>query len=842
MTRRSAGPNGATSVRLWGLNIVLAACAAALYAGAVRGLPALPSPVHIPWYVLGVLFCLSEICVVHLRFRSGAHSFSLSEIPLVLGLFLASPSELVLAQLVGAGVALTVHRRQPPIKLVFNLSVLCLLAAIASVVLHRLATAEEGPAAWAATLVVMGLITVLGVALILVAVALSEGRVKPAKALQVLGFALVGAVSNSALALECVAVLRRQVMDIALLAVPVGTLFVAYRAYTAERRKHEHIQQLYRSSDLLQRSYAGGSAVEVLLAHFCEVFRADVAEVGMITDRESDPHLRTTLRRGERVETSTRSDPGCLEEVATLLMPERPGAAVRLPNRDPALQDILTVRGLRDAMVAPLRGEERVIGMVLVGDRLGDLATFDRDDLRLFETLAAQVGVALENGRLEDQLKHRIFHDPLTNLANRALFTDRLDHALMRRRGNGATTVAVLFIDLDDFKMVNDSLGHGGGDDMLRAVAERLRASTRPFDTVARLGGDEFTVLLEDVRDARDALPAGERIIDALRAPFTVLDCEVAMHASVGIADAGATAIDAEELLRRADVAMYRAKEHGKGRCEVYETGMRHVVAERLELKTALERALENDELVVHYQPIVSLRTDTIVSLEALVRWRHPSRGLVGPDVFIRLAEDTGLIVGVGHFVLESACRQARAWSLGFPEHVRLEMSVNLSPRQLRSPGFVADLQAVLERTGLDPSLLTLEITESFMIEEVEQSTSQQLHLIKEVGVGLSIDDFGTGYSSLSSLQHMPVDCLKIAKPFVDRVTVDARGRAFAQAIIRLGRTLGLTTVAEGVEHAEQRDLLRRLHCDMAQGYFFARPMPVQAVDALLGGVAHMPG
>ncbi len=586
------------------------------------------------------------------------------------------------------------------------------------------------------------------------------------------------------------------------------------------------------SSELLQRTPTDGAATSALLAQLCRVFQAEVAEVTLLPPHGGGFALRSMLRRDAFVESDRRVDIGLLEELVHFAVEEQRG--VRLGGREAALLPaVLSSRHLKDAMFIALRSESRIIGTMLVGNRLGDLNTFNAEDLTLFETLAVQASVAFENGRLEDRLKHQAFHDPLTNLPNRALFSDRLAHALTRRRAVGTPGVAVLFVDLDDFKLVNDELGHAAGDQLLGAVGDRLVAVLRPFDTTARLGGDEFAVLVEDAAGPAQAARVAERIVETLREPFVLQGRELAMHASIGVALAGEEEVDGEELLRRADLAMYRVKQRGKGAFEVYQASMQEVMVRRLELRTDLERAVQRGELFIHYQPIVRLDDARIVGVEALVRWQHPLRGAVQPNDFIPLAEETGLIVGLGIHVLEIACRQACAWHVAHPEHGDLEMSVNLSPRQLHDEGFVRQVARVLAETGLDPRLLTLEITESVMVDG--GAPTGRLNELKALGVRLSIDDFGTGYSSLSALQHLPVDSLKIAKPFVDAIAEDPQKRAFAQAIVRLGTTLKLDLIAEGVECPEQRDHLLELGCHMAQGYYFARPMDAAAMAELLG-------
>ena len=423
---------------------------------------------------------------------------------------------------------------------------------------------------------------------------------------------------------------------------------------------------------------------------------------------------------------------------------------------------------------------------------------------------------------LEAQLTRQAFHDALTGLPNRALFTDRVSHAL-KRRGRQHRGVVVLFVDLDDFKAINDSLGHQAGDRVLQEVGERLRTTVRPGDTVARLGGDEFAFLLEDVSDPADAEEVADRVAISLGAPLAVGGVEVALRASVGIAVAE-DSDTAADLLRDADTAMYTAKARGGGSHERFVPAMREAAISRFELGTDLRRAIDRQEFVLHYQPVVDLRLGRILGFEALVRWQHPTRGLLSPAGFIPAAEATGLIVPIGRWVLEEACRQARAWQLATLTEPPLTMSANLSARELREPGLVEGVADILERTGVDPATIVLEITETSMVEDADGAIAT-LQALKALGVRLAIDDFGTGYSSLSYLRRLPVDVLKLDRSFVVPSGRGDRESALVDAVFRLGRSLGLVTIAEGIEDAEQRDRLISLGCRVGQGYLFARPM-----------------
>jgi diguanylate cyclase (GGDEF)-like protein/PAS domain S-box-containing protein len=431
----------------------------------------------------------------------------------------------------------------------------------------------------------------------------------------------------------------------------------------------------------------------------------------------------------------------------------------------------------------------------------------------------------------EAQLAHQALHDPLTGLANRVLFRDRVEHALGRAvRGE---RVAVLFLDLDNFKAVNDSLGHAEGDRLLETVATRLLRATRGLDTVARLGGDEFAILLEGMGQESDVPVVVDRIASAMRRPIPLQGREVTITASIGVAhmDAGQ---GVEEVLRNADLAMYRAKAAGKGGHEVFEPGMHAAVLERLDLETDLRKAVDRAEFRLVYQPIVECETGRPLGAEALLRWHHPTRGVVPPTAFIPMAEETGLILPIGRWVLIEACREAQRWQSDAAGAPTPSLSVNLSGRQLMDPALVEIVAGALSESGLQPSLLTLEITESVLMQDTE-STLRALHELKALGVRLAIDDFGTGYSSLSYLKRFPIDALKIDKAFIDGVARGGSDAALARAIVTLAGMLGLSTVAEGVEYPKQRDQLVTLGCSHGQGYLFARPLVAGEIRELLG-------
>lgn len=436
-----------------------------------------------------------------------------------------------------------------------------------------------------------------------------------------------------------------------------------------------------------------------------------------------------------------------------------------------------------------------------------------------------------ERKTLEEQLSHQAFHDPLTDLANRALLKDRVERALVHRKRN-KEPFAILFLDLDNFKNVNDSLGHDVGDELLVAVAERLRSCVRPSDTAARLGGDEFAIVLEDATNASTATVVAQRIIESLQEPFTLEGKQVIVGTSIGIAMSN-PAEGVDVLLRNADIAMYMAKSSGRGRYSVFEPSMHTAALERLELESDLRRALERGEFVIHYQPIVAMKSGRIVGVEALVRWEHPTRGLLPPSDFISLAEETGLILSIGKWVLQEACTEVSHWHERDPEDSPLRVSVNISAKQLEQADLIEEVAGIIASSGIDPETLILEITESVMMHDTEATRSKLLAL-KQLGVKLAVDDFGTGYSSLRYLHMFPIDVIKIAKGFIDGLWGDSQEGAFVRTIVELCRTLGLETLAEGVESAEQAYELRKLGSELGQGDYLAKPLAWEEILALL--------
>jgi diguanylate cyclase (GGDEF)-like protein/PAS domain S-box-containing protein len=497
-----------------------------------------------------------------------------------------------------------------------------------------------------------------------------------------------------------------------------------------------------------------------------------------------------------------------------------------------AMPPALRVLGIRSSLAVVIDGQKQPFGVLDVHS--SEPHRFTPKDVHFVQSAANVLADAIERRMADDALRHRVLHDALTLLPNRLLFIDTLDEALGRATASGAP-VGVLFLDLDHFKLINDSLGHHKGDELLRAVAPRLRSGLRPGDIVARFGGDEFGILVEQLSDEREAMAIADRVSTAFDRPFQLSGVEHFITASVGIAVAhpGGPGADADSLIRDADAAMYRAKEKGRNRCELFDAEMRARAVRRLETERELRHALERDELVLRYQPIIALASGEVTGVEALLRWQHPERGLLDPGEFIPVAEDSGLIEPIGRWVMERACEQTLAWHEERPDARPIHVSVNLSARQVTHRDLPSAVSEILARTGLDPEHLHLEITESVLVEEHGVATAT-LEALSALGVSLVLDDFGTGYSSLAYLNRFPLDVLKIDRSFTDALGVEQERTAIVEAIIGMARALSLDVVAEGAENEAQVSELRRLGCDCAQGFYFARPMAAQQISSLL--------
>jgi diguanylate cyclase (GGDEF)-like protein len=813
---------------VWWLNAAIGSTALVLYAVWIRGLPAIHGP-EMAWWAIGLMVLVTERWPVELEFRRSTHSFSLTDVPLTLALVFATGTHAFLAVLAGVLIALLL-RRMPPVKFFFNLGQFALVQAVLLIVVHAAASADPGFGwiTWGAVLGATQIGGVMTIAQILAAIVLTEGHVSRDQLRQMFGMDMVVTITGTAMALVFGILWIERPDATPLLLIPILIAFIGYRAYVQERQGHEKVKFLYEANRTLSESPEVAVALEGLLERALEAFHAEQAEVILFAADGGAP-LRTGLGPGTAREAMQPVDAAAA--AALRASAESSAAAVALMAPFPAtLSPYLQERGVRHAMLGVLRGEDRVIGTIMLANRFGLSRGFTDTDRALFDTLAANASAALQYDRLEqavselrdlqDQLQHQANHDPLTGLANRTLFSQHVREAL----GPGTPgEVAVMFIDLDDFKGVNDTLGHPVGDQLLRGVASRLIRSVRAQDVVARLGGDEFAVLVRRASDVEHgAIELAERTLEAFALPVTAGDELLNVSLSIGIAANRHARTHAEELLRDADVAMYEAKEGGKRRFSVFTPAMRDSIVRRHDLKAELEHAIEHRELLVQYQPIVDLASGKTVSVEALVRWNHPGRGRIPPVEFIPLAEDTGLIVPLGRYVLEEACAQVSE------RHPELQVQVNLSAIELEHPDLLVTIADVIKRTGIAPNRLVLEVTETLLVKDAERG-AETLQQLRDIGVQLALDDFGTGYSSLSYLRNLPLDSLKIAREFVEGLAFSDHDAAFVRLIVGLAKTVGLKVVAEGIETRAQLDMLREIGCDLGQGYYFSKPMDADA-------------
>jgi diguanylate cyclase (GGDEF)-like protein len=824
----------------------LAAFAVALALGLslVTFVPDLVTPTDpgtAPWWLVAVAFMVAETFVLHARARISVASLSPQAATLGAGLFLLGTGGLLAAQLVGAIVALALA--DAGLRTVLRRLVVVTAATLAAIAVFggiALLSDVSGALGWvAATLAVAA-----AAAVELLATRLGRTSEHDRSGIAHIGLLfLAGAVASAGVSIAAIELLRAQRSSVVLLVLPFASCAIAVWAHTAEHRRLQHLRLLYESMRRAHRAPGEDAGVLELLEAPRTLVGADAAWLALFPRRNEPVLVASTGRDG-----TSPLQPCALDEECEAAILAEAGAAsprsVRGDDISDRLHGLLSDLGLHRAISMPLRGESGVIGLMLVGDHPGGRGAFGGEQLRLAETFADHAAVMLENDRLEqsvsdlselkEQLHRQAYHDTLTGLPNRALFAERVAAALGRDDDGGIP--AVLFLDLDDFKTINDSLGHHAGDELLVAVAGRVNSAVRAGDLPARLGGDEFAVLARHACDG-DAEGVAERLVSALEAPFTIAGREMSVHASVGIAFGIPHVTTSDELLRNADVAMYSAKHEGKRRHATYKPQMHTRVRHRQELATALELAAKRGEIGVHYQPIVDLESGRMVAVEALARWDRPAHGLLLPDTFIALADEIGLMVEIGGVVLRDACSRVVSWRRSFPGMEELRVNVNLAPSELSGRQLVSDVASVLEDTGLPPDRLVLEITESGVMRNPEEALATMVGL-RALGVSLALDDFGTGHSSLAHLREFPIDTLKIARDFVTGLPESAVDAAFVETIVRLGRSLGLDVVAEGIESQRQADAVAALGCAFAQGFHFGAPLAPLGVTFAFGAAA----
>jgi diguanylate cyclase (GGDEF)-like protein len=785
-------------------------------------------------------FAVSEALVMHIEFGRNAHSVSLGELVLVVSLFFLPAGGLPIARLLGGGAALIFVRRQRPIKVAFNASLWTLDVATASLVFRALGGSLDAGAAHLVIPATAAALTAAAVDSLAVntVISIASREVRTRAALQFVGTCMVNGVICSTAAAISVGALAWTPWLLPPILVFIAAAMVSFSRFGALRQQHRSMKVLYDFTDELARTPRGQAVVHTVLERVVELLRVERAAL-VLDDREG--HLQVSEVQAGRRPTSRTVDLAAAPELIDQILSSHAPIVVKEGDDRPAGTAFLEFCSARDALLAPVRSRQGLRGALVVLDRLGDVATFTDDDARLLQTLAHHAGTAVSNSQLVNQLNYDSTHDSLTGLANRAHFQQRLANSLASPGGT-----AVLLMDLDRFKEVNDTLGHHHGDLLLQQIAARLQQQLRRKDLLARLGGDEFAILMRRVTEG-EAVATAHRLRAALATPMQLQGVDMEVNTSIGIAMRAAdvatrseataarkrpSAVDdtmAVAMLQHADVAMYSAKRSGTG-VEVYRKELDDHSPRRLALASGMRAAIEDGQLTLRYQPQARLADGSIGAVEALVRWEHPSYGVVSPEDFIAIAEQTGQIRELTQHVLETALRDCAEWN-----RVGLEVgvSVNVSVRNLLEADLVNAVSRLLTTHEVPSRLLTLEITESHLMADAAR-TRQTLEQLAAIGVRLSVDDFGTGYSSLAYLKQLPVREVKIDKSFIMNLANDHSDAAIVEAILQLSHTLNLEVVAEGVESAATEQRLIELGCDYMQGFHLARPMRIAEMTAWL--------
>jgi diguanylate cyclase (GGDEF)-like protein len=823
------------AARLWIIGLLLAAATAAIWFFALGSTQVHASATtSLPWWALAVGFAVAEACVVQVRVRGSPYDVGLVEAVLVLGLFSVRPELVLLAQAVGGGVALLARGQQPG-KLAFNLGRIAVATAAGLAVFGPLSGSAgvDDPRAWGAALLaalVTGAVSFLAIA---AAVRLVEGPVSRTEAGITAGVGLASAVVATGLGLAVVAVVARRPVA-GVFFVPVAVALLGVRI--AQQRSAGTANATATLASLTRAAGRAGdeqSAANAVLVPVLRTAGARSAELLLapIVDGEPARALRVSGGRTGTLVEVAEDDPvlAAAEAVRASMLVSREAYA----DTPPEVRRYLADRGWIDAVLCPVGLAGRRGGLLVAGGRSG-AAAFGRAEVETV-AVAAQAAGTIEAGRMQRSLasmvgrqadlEHRAYHDGLSGLANRPLFLDRVGQALARRLDpEGGDRLAVLLVDLDNLKLVNDSLGHQAGDQLLIVAAERIESGARVGDTAARLSGDEFAVLLPRVADAEQAMLVARRLLDILQQPLFMEGHQVPVSASVGVAVVTPMSVDASELVRRADVAMYAAKRGGKGRCELYDDRLASMRSERPAFGAALSGAAQRGEVELHYQPYVELATGLVAGYEALVRWRHPRHGLVMPAQFMSEAIESGAITEIGAHVLATACQQLVDWERDGLAHGTL-INVNVSGREIVDPGFLRVVVDALAAARLPPSRLVLEVAERTLAEDFS-AVIDQLDAVAEQGVRWTVDDFGTGLSNLSALQRAPLSALKIPAEIAAGIggaeawAQDRRG----EAVLAMAQSLRLVVHAESVEHPDAARRLLAAGCTYAQGAFFGPP------------------
>jgi diguanylate cyclase (GGDEF)-like protein len=807
-----------------------------------------PNGPTVSWLLLAVLFGISEICVLHVQMRGGARTVSLSEAPLVLGLFFTAPSDLVLARLIGPLVVFAIIRRQSLVKIGVNAAVLLLEVGLA-VELFRLvlggAPATSGRA-WLAAYVAVLVSGIVSAVVITVIIALFQGELHVADLSRAVGTSSAVSVVIGTIALVAVNALQRSPETGWLLAGAAAVILICYRAYAALTGRHTALARLYGFTDAISSTHEPDEVLRQLLLSAREIAVAEHAEIVFAPALREGAPTRLTIDESGHLQRSDASGGDAAPALPDPVHAEvlRSGTPMLLPHRSavsrrPEWRRYLKRIGRREALAVPLRDAHRhptdgaaaestasgttpVTGSLMVAGRIGQVRTFDSADLRLVETIANHAGLALRNGWLIDGLTHAVRHDALTGLVNRSFLHQQLSDVLGEIRDGTRGGAAVMICDLNGFKEVNDALGHQMGDVLLQQVALRAAAVLNPGDVLARLGGDEFAILLPSACTAEQATEVGERVLRAIAKPVALADLVISVGMSIGVALAPRHGVDTSGLMKRADMAMYAAKATNRG-LRLWKSDMGTANAQQLTFAGELRRALADGEISVHAQPAASLITGEITTVEVLPRWQHPERGWLLPEEFVPTAASSGLASELTRHLLAAAIGACVQWrAAGFDVGV----AVNMPPRSLVDATLPEVVARMLDTHGLSAGQLTLEIAETSLVDEQSRALPS-LRQLSVLGVRVAVDGFGSGDSSLSHLRRLPIRQLKIDASFVRRIDHDASDEAIVRSIVELGTRLGLDVVAEGVDHQLVWDRLRRLGCAQAQGNLLCQPLPM---------------
>jgi diguanylate cyclase (GGDEF)-like protein len=825
-SRASSVSTALTSRRVWLLISALAAVSAALWlfvpslAGFGGG--------WIAWVCIAPMFGAVEQWKLHVEVRRQVWYIALGEIPIILGLFLLSPMSGLLARLIPT--AIVVGRRKVALeKKAFNLALFCLEQAVAYLIFPWLGTSDPAnPRDWAAAFVAVLVVDLVGIACVYLVITISQGRLTREQ--MVVTFVpnlVIAPFSTTCALIVLLLVVKIDARTVFLVLGLVLVVVAGYRSYARVVRQHTTLGQIYKFTQSLERGSLDNARLEAAMERVRELFNSSSALLYIHTGPGVAP-LTIWSHEAQQHEAAVPQQARDLDDPVV----QRAAAistAVRVTHKGAteAERRALRDRGASEVVVVTFRLGASAVGYLELRDRLGSVSAFTDDDLRSLENIVAHLASAIENQRLLDQLRHEAYHDRLTGLPNRQRFVMAVDEAIGVAKKSDAVA-AVVLLDLDSFKDVNDALGHDYGDDLLTMVGRRMREQVGADGLVARMGADEFAMLCP-AQDLGQALARAEHLRDALSRPYLLAGLTVEVGVAVGVSVAPEHAHTGGALMQRADVALSHAKATGRP-VSSYLPSMEQATVHRLQLATQLRQAIGDGQVQVHYQPKLALASRDLVGVEALVRWQHPEYGAVMPDEFVPLAERTGLIGPLTRYVLKTALVHCRGW---LDRDMRIGVAVNLSVKNLLDTTFPDTVFALLAEFGVPAELLTFEITESSVMSDPERSLPV-LHRLHEGGIRLSIDDFGTGYSSLAYLRRLPVDEVKIDKVFVLGMGTDLGDMAIVRAIVELGRSLTLKVVAEGVEDELARDLLSGMGCDIIQGYLVSRALSPERLDAWL--------